>query len=134
MAGCPFCNVTDSHTHDFGGVITTYPGKAATMHPMAEKENAEQFEKEEADRRGDLVFEAIGTASMCWKDRPSGEFDSVQAEKIGQWLLAAIAKETDLTLADWLTNDPPGAVICGCGQDLVPPGEHCLHCGRPADG
>lgn len=126
-------------------LVPRWHGKAAiykamedrkAMHPMAEKENAEQFEKDEADRRGDLVFEALGTASMCWDSVPSGVFDSVQAEKIGQWLLASLAKKTDLTLADWLTQSPKFSKCSNmlCGHDPIPTGSHCLKCGKPADG
>jgi hypothetical protein len=37
-----------------------------------------------------LVFEALGQASMCWSETPKGVFDSEQAKKIGENLIAAI--------------------------------------------
>ena len=48
---------------------------------------------------GDLyhaVFEAVGTASMCWNPRPGDSvFDSTEAEKVAVNLCLKIAEETD---------------------------------------
>jgi hypothetical protein len=42
-----------------------------------------------ADLR-EIVFQALGQASMCWDERPTGIFDSRQAVKVGDDLVAAI--------------------------------------------
>lgn len=38
------------------------------------------------------VFEALGMASMCWKDRPTGEVDSERAVEVGEGLIQEIEK------------------------------------------
>jgi len=43
------------------------------------------------------VFQAIGHASVCWKD---GVFDSIEAEKVGDELLIEIEKEITNRLKD----------------------------------
>ena len=40
-----------------------------------------------------IVFEAIGEASMCWKEIPTGTFDSQKAEKVALQLIADIKKD-----------------------------------------
>ncbi len=37
------------------------------------------------------VFQALGEASMCWSQRPKGIFDSTNAKRIGDELLAIIS-------------------------------------------
>jgi hypothetical protein len=37
-----------------------------------------------------VVFQALGAASMCWSETPTGVFDSRRAEKVGKALLAEI--------------------------------------------
>ncbi len=45
------------------------------------------------------VFEAIGTASMCWHPRPSdGTFDTAAAEKVAVALCFKIANEIEVKL------------------------------------
>ncbi len=39
-----------------------------------------------------LVYEAVGTASMCWKPRPSGVFDSSEASDVANDLVRSIEK------------------------------------------
>lgn len=34
------------------------------------------------------VFQALGAASMCWDETPTGVFDSTRAKKIGEELIA----------------------------------------------
>ncbi len=38
----------------------------------------------------ELVFQALGEASMCWSERPKGVFDSDHAKEVGHKLVAAI--------------------------------------------
>lgn len=38
----------------------------------------------------ELVFQAIGEASMCWSKLPQGKFDDARAKAIGERLLADI--------------------------------------------
>jgi hypothetical protein len=38
----------------------------------------------------EIVYQAIGHASMCWNPRPEGIFDSTEASKIGAELLITI--------------------------------------------
>lgn len=42
------------------------------------------------------VFEALGAASMCWSEPPTGEFDSARAEKIGEALLKTVREAAGL--------------------------------------
>ncbi len=41
------------------------------------------------------TFQAIGQGSMCWEPRPSGTFDTSEAEKAGLNLLFSIASELE---------------------------------------
>jgi len=41
-----------------------------------------------------VVFEAIGEASMCWSEQPTGEFDNVAANIVADKLIANICKVT----------------------------------------
>lgn len=41
------------------------------------------------------IFEAVGHASMCWKETPSGVFDCAEAEKCAVDLCFKVAKEVD---------------------------------------
>lgn len=38
----------------------------------------------------EIVFVALGSASMCWLPRPTGEFDSIVAAEIGEKLMEKI--------------------------------------------
>ena len=38
----------------------------------------------------EAVFQALGEASMCWSETPSGVFEDVRAMEIGNKLVAAI--------------------------------------------
>lgn len=48
-----------------------------------------------------IVFQALGTASMCWDPKPTGIFDSATAGEVGEALLAALEK------LDWQYRFPP---------------------------
>jgi|SRR5579872_1949731 len=39
-----------------------------------------------------MVFQALGEASMCWGERPRGVFDSTNAKRIGDELIAEIIR------------------------------------------
>ena len=39
------------------------------------------------------IMQAIGGASMCWHPRPTGEFDSVLASRIGEELIALLQRK-----------------------------------------
>jgi hypothetical protein len=53
-----------------------------------EQELREQIAKEIEPR----LFAALGMASMCWSEVPTGVFDSERAEEIGNELLDLIAR------------------------------------------
>lgn len=36
------------------------------------------------------VFQALGTASVCWSEAPTGVFDSVRTKEIGDALIEVI--------------------------------------------
>ena len=38
----------------------------------------------------ELIFQALGAASMCWSGTPSGIFDSTRCKQIGDELIAAL--------------------------------------------
>jgi hypothetical protein len=38
----------------------------------------------------ELIFQALGAASMCWTGAPSGTFDSTRCKQIGEELIAAL--------------------------------------------
>jgi hypothetical protein len=42
------------------------------------------------EQLNELVFQALGEASMCWEPTPSGVFDSDRCNAIGETLVAAI--------------------------------------------
>jgi len=42
------------------------------------------------EKIAELVFQALGQASMCWSVTPKGVFDSTQAQKIGNELCKEI--------------------------------------------
>lgn len=62
----------------------------AARYPQEGQEGAQ--EGPEAPGEGDplatLVYEALGTASVCWDPKPEGVFQSEQAEAVGKALLA----------------------------------------------
>lgn len=39
-----------------------------------------------------VVFQALGTASLCWIPKPAGVFDSQTAKEVGDALVEAIRK------------------------------------------
>jgi hypothetical protein len=41
----------------------------------------------------DVVFQALGEASMCWSQKPRGRFDSGYAARIGERVMAAIEQK-----------------------------------------
>lgn len=41
-----------------------------------------------------IVHEAVGHASMCWKERPTGEFDSTEAANVAEKLIKDIREVT----------------------------------------
>lgn len=41
----------------------------------------------------ELVFQALGEASMCWSEMPKGVFDSDHAKEVGEKLLMAIVEK-----------------------------------------
>lgn len=40
------------------------------------------------------VFQALGAASMCWSETPTGVFDSTKAKEIGEALLEKLGPES----------------------------------------
>lgn len=41
------------------------------------------------------IFQALGAASMCWMDTPTGIFDSTRAKWVGDGLIAWLAANPD---------------------------------------
>jgi hypothetical protein len=41
----------------------------------------------------EVVFEALGAASMCWNPPPEGVFDSTRAEAIGEELMEFLQRK-----------------------------------------
>ena len=62
-----------------------------------------------------IVFEALGTASMCWSETPKGIFDSSQASNVGNEAVSFIIKLYDqfkqdeqsdaVEFAEWLQEN-----------------------------
>jgi hypothetical protein len=48
------------------------------------------------DKLEELVYQALGQASMCWSERPKGVFDSEQACQIGETLMKAIRQHVNV--------------------------------------
>lgn len=70
-----------------------------------------------------LIFQALGEASMCWSETPKGVFDSTRAKEIGEKLcknLEEIRKKDQFNL----DNNKPECICEGAfGED-----ENCLSC------
>jgi hypothetical protein len=47
------------------------------------------------DKLQELVFLAIGKASMCWSETPTGVFNDVEASKIARGLMIAIQEQVN---------------------------------------
>lgn len=45
------------------------------------------------------IFEALGAASMCWDDVPTGVFDSVRCKRIGEELVEHLGIKGDYSSA-----------------------------------
>lgn len=63
----------------------------------------------------ELIFQALGEASMCWSEPPSGVFDSTRAKAIGDRVIESLSNAF-LRLKD-----------CGHGRGLA---HYCGKCGR----
>ena len=57
---------------------------------------SEAHQEQEIDQ---IVYEAIGRASMCWSEIPSGVFDSTKAKEIGDELIAKLKRRVFLESA-----------------------------------
>lgn len=42
------------------------------------------------EKLAEVVFQGLGEASVCWSERPTGVFDSVNAARIGDEIMQAI--------------------------------------------
>lgn len=62
------------------------------------------------DTLEELVYISIGHASMCWKERPKGEFDGAEADKVAKALLQGINEHVQnvigLEQAKWHLSHP----------------------------
>ena len=54
----------------------------------------------------ELIFIAVGEASMAWTNTPTGNFDSFKAVEIGEKLICDLE---ELELSDATPNQPPAA-------------------------
>ena len=67
----------------------------STHSPLTEEEKTHLLNESpvpQPARLDDLVFQALGEASLCWSERPTGVFDSTNAKRIGDELIQAISK------------------------------------------
>src|SRR6266702_5542038 len=55
----------------------------------------------------EMVFQALGEASMCWSERPKGVFDSDHAKEVGHKLVADIKHFYATANAPTPTANPP---------------------------
>ena len=45
------------------------------------------------DKQEEMVFQALGEASLCWNPKPSGQvFDSDECKKIGERLIRSLSQ------------------------------------------
>ena len=71
-----------------------------------------------------LIFIALGEASMSWVERPKGEFDSVNCERIGNELIKKLnqLKQQKMTTNDlrveWGKTQPPKTYITDYCESL----------------
>lgn len=75
-----------------------------------------EFDELDADLAS-YVFQALGAASMCWEERPTGIFESTRAKEIGEKLLEKIAKSRRSTEDVYLTVLDALWKNCGCPLD-----------------
>jgi tRNA(Ile2) C34 agmatinyltransferase TiaS len=75
----------------------------------------------------ELIFQALGAASMCWTGTPSGTFDSTRCKQIGDELIAALEKMEALKPSYNNESTPPcpqckspdtGYRCCSCGTEF----------------
>lgn len=80
-------------------------------------DNAEQIIKDFTDTNNlkELIFQALGEASMCWSETPLGVFDSTRAKAIGDRVVDS------LTTAFLRLKD------CEHGRGML---HYCGKCGR----
>ena len=69
----------------------------------------------------ELIFQALGAASMCWTGAPSGTFDSSRCKQIGDELIAAL--ENAEALKPSHNRQKPQ---CSCGK--VASNHYCKSC------
>ena len=87
---------------------------------------------EENEKLRELVFMAIGEASMCWSEVPSGVFESTRAKKIGDKLMEGISRHQSNPIdPDYNKNkvamNGHGIPVCPeCGTKI----EACGDCDR----
>lgn len=55
-----------------------------------------------------LIFEALGEASMCWKERPRGEFDCAMAKDVGDRLIDTIKNHEAVAIAQAVLAEREG--------------------------
>jgi hypothetical protein len=56
---------------------------------------ADSLSRKQSDEISRRVFEALGEASMCWSETPTGIFDSTHAKTVGDNLVAFIESHVD---------------------------------------
>lgn len=71
----------------------TEPTKLA--HEAITTESFEFVPRDKPLQMAEMVFQALGAASMCWSEPPSGIFDRSRAREIGLKLLEEIDKACD---------------------------------------
>lgn len=66
----------------------------------------------------ELIFQALGAASMCWTGAPSGTFDSTRCKQIGDELISALENAEALKTANNKQSNTITCSMCkhtGCG-------------------
>jgi hypothetical protein len=55
-----------------------------------------EYEHVLGQEMGQAVFQALGFASVCWTESPSGVFESEQAKQVGDELMGIIVQYAQL--------------------------------------
>lgn len=68
----------------------------------------EKWKPSNAASLTEAVFQALGTASMCWDPKPTGVFDSMEAKRVGEGLMEWIE--------EWHRSEQPSYLPSGMDE------------------
>lgn len=83
---CTFVDGTEARDLNVGRLGLC--GPEAMQRAIEQQEGAHRHS--DHSKLAELVFTALGEASMCWSETPSGVFQSERAARVGDDLIAAI--------------------------------------------